>query len=48
MDLKTSFQCPITDTLVRGDAKNTKKKVIVKRNLQNGVKAIAMVLKQKF
>lgn len=48
MDLKTSFQCPITDTLVRGDAKNTKKKSDCKKKSSEWCKAIAMVLKQKF
>lgn len=32
MDLKTSFQYPITDTLLRGDAKK-KKKVIAEKEI---------------
>lgn len=40
MDLKASFQYPVTDTLLRGDAKIKEKKGVANRNLQNGAKQL--------
>lgn len=48
MDLKASFQYPITDTLLRGDGKKKKGGGDCKQKSSEWCKAIAMVVKQKF